>query len=223
MDVKQALETRKSVRAFLGKPVDQSILEKILLMAGQAPSGVNTQPWQVVVLTGKQKRALTNKLETAFKAGIKGKLEYSYYPDSWVEPYRSRRKECGTKMYAALGIERGDRQHKRDQWAANYRAFEAPVVVFFFMDRGMQQGSFLDYGMFLQSLMLAAVEEGLATCPQASLAEYPDIVRQHLGVGHEKMLLAGMSIGYEDGTAAVNNYRTSRLGLEEFVTFFGPS
>ncbi|MGV6857630.1 MAG: nitroreductase [bacterium] len=219
MDVLEALEARMSVRAFLDREVPREMVEKILLAAGHAPSGVNTQPWKVFVLSGTAKTELCTRLENAFRAGNKGQPEYAYYPDEWVEPYRSRRKDCGLRMYSALGIERGDRQRQMDQWAANYRAFDAPVMLLFFIDKRMQQGSFLDYGMFLQSLMLAAVNEGLATCPQASLAEYPALVREYLGLEEGKMLLAGMALGFADTQAVVNSYRTPRVGLDDFVHF----
>ncbi len=219
--VTEALAARKSVRAYLDKPVSRAQVERLLLAAGHAPSGVNTQPWQVVALAGEAKTSLTRKLEAAFRSGEKGQPEYGYYPEKWVEPYRARRKDCGLRMYSALGISREDRQRQKDQWAANYRAFDAPVMLLFFMDRRMQQGSFMDYGMFLQSLMLAAVEAGLATCPQASLADYPALVREHLGIDEGMMLLAGMALGYEDTAAPVNSYRTPRMGLEAFARFSG--
>jgi nitroreductase len=119
-----------------------------------------------------------------------------------------------------LGIEREDKQRRADQWAANYRAFDAPVMLLFFMDAGLQTGSFMDYGMFIQSIMLAAVDEGLATCPQAALGEYPGVVKETLGYPLDSILLCGMALGYEDTEAAVNSYRTPREEVESFVHFF---
>ena len=162
MNVSEALITRKSTRAFLPKQVDKSIIDRILSAARHAPSGTNTQPWQVAVVTGDKKQQLCQELETAFRNQVERQMDYHYYPEEWVDPYKSRRKACGLQMYSTLSITREDKQRQLDQWAANYRAFDAPVMLLFFMDRIMETGSFLDYGLFLQSVMLMAVEEGLA-------------------------------------------------------------
>ncbi|MGH1543676.1 MAG: nitroreductase [Arenicella sp.] len=220
MQVSEALEKRKSTRAFLDKPVDDSVIREILLAAGHAPSGVNTQPWQVAVVSGEAKLGLSAKLEAAFRAGEKSAMDYQYYPLEWQEPYKQRRKECGLLMYSTLNITREDKERQKDQWAANYRAFDAPVALYFFMDGIMEAGSYLDYGMFLQSVMLAAVERGLAVCPQAALAEYPALVKAELGYAEDTVLLCGMSLGYEDTAALVNSYRTPRLEVDEFTRFF---
>jgi len=220
MNVIEALERRKSTRAFLQRSVDRGLIEALLKAARHAPSGANTQPWQVAVVSGGRKRRLQELLEQAFHNGVPPKMDYAYYPGEWSEPYRSRRVACGVQLYEALGIERDDRERRRDQWAANYRAFDAPVVLFFFMPAGMQTGSFMDYGMFLQSLMLAAVDLGLATCPQAALGEYPQIVKRELGYAEDSILLCGMALGYEDTAAAVNAYRTPREDVAAFTRFF---
>jgi nitroreductase len=221
MNVREALEKRKSTRAFLDQSVDEATITRILDAARHAPSGVNTQPWQVAVVSGKSKNRLQTELEKAFRTGQKGNMDYSYYPDEWNSPYKERRKACGLQLYSALEISRENRRRQIDQWAANYRAFDAPVMLLFFMDAGLQQGSFLDFGMFLQSVMLAAVEEGLATCPQAALAEYPQIVKDTLGYPEDSILLCGMALGYEDTEAPVNSYRTAREDTASFTRFFG--
>jgi len=220
MDVKQALVERKSTRAFLDKPVSVDIINKILNVARHAPSGANTQPWQVAVVMGSKKKELQQKIEQAHRSGIKPKMDYHYYPVDWEEPYQARRRACGFQLYAALRIRREDKQARIDQWAANYRAFDAPVMLLFFIDAVMEKGSYVDYGMFLQSIMLAAVEEGLATCPQAALGEYPQIVKQELGYSEDSVLICGMALGYEDTDAKVNSYRTPREELENFVRYF---
>lgn len=220
MHVREALITRKSTRAFLDKPVSREIIVNILDAARHAPSGVNSQPWQVAVVSGDEKRQLQQQLENAFRNGVEKNMDYQYYPTTWKEPYKSRRKATGLQLYSTLGIGREDKQKQLDQWAANYRAFDAPVALLFFMDAGLQTGSFMDYGMFLQSVMLAAVEEGLATCPQAALAEYPGIVKQFLGYPANSILLCGMALGYEDTKAQVNSYRTPREPVESFTRFF---
>lgn len=220
MNVIEALNQRKSTRAFLKQDVDKAVIEEILDAARHAPSGANTQPWQVAVVTGDKKRKLELRLEAALSDGIEAKMDYLYYPTEWSEPYKSRRVACGLELYRALHIEREDKQQRRDQWAANYRAFDAPVALFFFMDAGLQTGSFMDYGMFLQSLMLAAVDKGLATCPQAALAEYPLLVKQELGYPENSILICGMALGYENHDAAINHYRMQRDEVSAFARFF---
>jgi len=220
MKLFEILRQRKAVRAYLDKPVEKEKIHAILDAARHAPSGVNTQPWQVAVVTGNTKQTLQTKIETSFRAGDKGKADYEYYPTQWIEPYKSRRKDCGLLMYQTLKIDRADKQRQMDQWAANYRAFDAPVMLLFFMDDRMETGSYMDYGMFLQSAMLAAVELGLATCPQASLADYPEIIKSELGYTDNRVLLCGMALGYEDKNAPVNSYRTSREDVASFTEYF---
>lgn len=220
MDVREALRTRKSTRAFLDREVSREQVTRILDAARFAPSGVNSQPWQVAVVRGEKKTSLCAEIEAAFRSGQKGEMEYRYYPVRWAEPYRSRRFECGIRLYEALGIKRHEKERRLEQWVANFRAFDAPVVLFFFIDSRMETGSYMDYGMFLQSVMLAAVAEGLATCPQAALGEYPAIVKQSLEYSDEFILVCGMALGYEDTAARVNNYRTSREPVEAFTRFF---
>jgi nitroreductase len=220
MNVADALIARKSVRAFLDKPVEQEKLEQVLTAASHAPSGVNTQPWQVAVVRGATKQKLQEQMEKAFREGAKTQADYAYYPDEWLEPYKDRRKACGLQMYSTLSIGREDKEKRINQWAANYRAFDAPVMLLFFMDGCMNTGSYLDYGLFLQSIMLAAVEQGLATCPQAALAEYPEIVKSTLGYEEDSILMCGMSLGYEDTDALVNSYRTPREEISAFTRYF---
>ena len=219
MNVTKAIKSRKSVRAFTRQPVSREILKMILDTARWAASGTNTQPWEVVVLTGKNKDLLCQKMAAAYHGGVKGKMEYNYYPVEWKDPFKARRIACGKALYAALSIEREDLGRRKSQWAANYRAFDAPVMILFYMDQIMKTGSYLDYGMFIQSVMLAALDHGLATCPQAALGEYPNIVKAFTGHGAEHTLICGMAMGYEDVEAAVNNYRTDRRQAEAFTTF----
>ncbi|MGH1485998.1 MAG: nitroreductase [Cellvibrionaceae bacterium] len=220
MDVSTALKQRKSVRAFTSQNVSDEQIQRILDVARCAPSGVNTQPWQVAVVRGQAKQDLQTRIEAAFTAGEPSAQEYNYYPSEWKEPFIGRRKECGLMLYSVLGIQKEDTERRKVQWAANYRAFDAPVMLLFFIDATLNEGSYLDYGMFLQSVMLAAVEQGLATCPQAALAEYPQIVREALGYDQSSTVLCGMALGYEDKGAAVNSYRTPREDVDRFTRFF---
>ena len=220
MDVKTALSKRKSTRAFLNKEVSIETINKIIEQSKTAPSGVNTQPWEVAVFTGESKDKLCNKFEMAFRSGQKGSMDYKYYPVEWKGVYKARRKECGLLLYSTLDIKREDKEKQINQWALNYQAFNAPVILLFFIDKTMEKGSFMDYGMFLQSIMLSAVEYGLATCPQAALGEYPDIVRQELPEYKDKLVLCGLALGYEDKNHIVNSYRTTRESLDKFVNYY---
>jgi len=219
MTVSEALKKRKSTRAFLPQEVSPTLIEAILEDAKHAPSGVNMQPWHVCVVSGEKKRTLETKVIEAFEQGRKEVMDYAYYPSVWEEPYKNRRKETGLLMYSTLGITKEDTSKQIEQWKLNYRAFDAPVVLYFFIDANLEKGSYLDYGMFLQSIMLSATEKGLATCPQAALAEFPSIVKRELGTPENMLLLCGMALGYEDKEALINSYRTPRISLEAFVTF----
>ena len=220
MDLKTTLMERKSTRAFLNKEVPMDIINEIIEQSKTAPSGVNTQPWQVAVIQGESKNNLCNKFEMAFREGVKGSMDYKYYPVEWRDEYKQRRKECGLMLYSTLNISREDKDRQLDQWALNYQAFNAPVILLFFIDRSMEKGSFMDYGMFIQSIMLSAVEKGLATCPQAALGEYPDIVRQEFPEYKDKMVLCGLALGYEDKDQIVNSYRTAREDISRFVRYY---
>lgn len=220
MTIKDLLTARHSTRAFLDKPVAEKTITELLKIARLAPSGANTQPWQVAVLTGNSKQRLTDALVNAFENGEKSIPDYAYYPTEWQPPFIDRRRRCGLQLYQSLNIERGDKAAQKAQWAANYRVFDAPVMLLFFLDKAMQTGSYLDLGLFLQSLMLAATEHGLATCPQAALAEYPEIVKTQLGYPTDSQLVCGMALGYEAVDAPVNQYRTERITIDEFTRFF---
>ena len=220
MDLKTTLMERKSTRAFLDKEVPMDTINEIIEQSKTAPSGVNTQPWQVAVIQGESKNNLCNKFEKAFRGGVKGSMDYKYYPVEWRDEYKQRRKECGLMLYSTLNISREDKDRQLDQWALNYQAFNAPVILLFFIDRSMEKGSFMDYGMFIQSIMLSAVEKGLATCPQAALGEYPDIVRQEFPEYKDKMVLCGLALGYEDKDQIVNSYRTAREDISRFVRYY---
>lgn len=220
MNVEDALKQRKSVRAFLDKPVENEKIQRILDAARWAPSGTNTQPWTVAVVSGAKKNELDERLLQTFKEKGKGHPSYNYYPEKWVEPYRGRRIACGVQLYSTLNIAREEKEKQQQHWMANYRAFGAPVVLYFFLDEIMETGSFMDYGMFLQSIMLMAVEQGLATCPQAALAEFPEEVRAVLGYEENYRVICGIALGYEDPEALINSYRTPRAATESFTSFY---
>ncbi len=223
MKLADALRNRHSCRAFLDREVEADKIERILRLAARAPSGGNLQPWQVAVVNGQTKRAIAEETEARFRAGVRGEPDYRYYPEHWTEPYVSRRFACGMQLYSAVGIEREDKDRRREQWIENYCSFSAPVVLYLYIESHLvagASGAYVDLGSFLQSLMLAALEEGLATCPQQALAEYPQIVKHRLRIGDACVLLCGVAVGYEDTSAPINQYRTPRAGLAEFVRYF---
>ena len=222
MDIVTAIKKRAATRAFLDKPVASSLIEKVLEAARWAPSGTNIQPWNVAVLSGNAKQALCQKMYDKFAAHEADASDYNYYtPGKLAEPYRTRRFDCGMALYGALGITREDKSAREAAWGQNYMAFDAPAMLLFFIDKTLEKGSWLDYGMFIENVMLAASNFDLATCPQQALAQYPNVVRDFLGNEyHDKFLICGIALGYPDIDAAVNNYRTDRAPIEDFTHWF---
>jgi nitroreductase len=213
---------RRSVRAFLPTAVPKETVLEILDVAARAPSGTNTQPWKVTVVTGSKKEALSRELiETALDPARDAEQtqEYSYYPEKWVHPYIDRRRKVGYDLYGLLGIPKGDKERMNRQFARNYAFFDAPVGLFFTMDRILGQGSWLDYGMYLQNVMIAARARGLDTCPQAAFAKYHRIVARHLEIPETEILLCGMALGYEDASKIENTLRTERDPAAAFTRF----
>lgn len=220
MTVEEAITGRRSIRAFLkDKPVPRDLIEKILTIAGRAPSGSNIQPWKVWVLTGALKQKLSAEILALREAGDEGAREYNYYPVEWREPYLARRRSCGFGLYKTLGIGRGDKARMQAQHDRNFVFFDAPVGFIFTMDRDMEIGSWLDTGMFLQSIMTAARSFGLETCPQAAFASYPAAIQRVLQLPADQQVICGMSLGYADTEAIVNTFVTEREPLSTFVTW----
>ncbi len=215
----EAILSRRSVRAFRDTEVPRALVERILAVAARAPSGSNLQPWKVYVVTGAAKAALTAEILEAYFAGDGHSEEYDYYPDPWREPYLSRRRKVGYDLYGILGIARGDREAMRRQLARNYEFFGAPVGLIFTIDRDLPVGAWLDYGGFLQSIMIAARGFGLDTCPQQAFAKYHRILTRRLGIPDDEMVVCGMALGYADTEAPVNRLETERVPVAEFATF----
>jgi nitroreductase len=219
MDVLEAMRGRKSTRAYLDQPVTRATIESMLDAARWAPSGVDCQPWQVAAVTGATKTRISDALLAARKARQPENPDYAYYPKEWQEPYKSRRKATGLALYRALNIGKDDALARLKAWNGNYHFFGAPAGLLFFVDRSLAQGAWVDMGMFIENVMLAARGHGLDTCPQASLAEYPDIVRGILDVPATRALVCGMALGYADASAPVNNYRTEREPVSAFTSW----
>jgi len=217
--VSDAITGRQSIRAFLSdKTVSDEQVASLLNVAARAPSGSNIQPWHVYVVRGERKAAITEACSARFLNGDEGAYEYHYYPRAWREPYIGRRRQTGFGLYGLLGVDRQDVASVQGYRVQNYQFFGAPVGLFFTIDRDMEQGSWLDYGMFLQSFMLAAREAGLESCAQAAFCPYHDSVMPLLGAPDEQMLVCGMSLGYADPNALINTYRTPRLDARDFMT-----
>jgi nitroreductase len=220
--VDAAITSRRSVRAFLPTPVPRETIEAILAVAARAPSGTNTQPWQVHVLTGAAKAALSKDIIAAYDNPAERALhteEYAYYPTEWKSPYIDRRRKVGWDLYSLLGISKTDKTGMHQQHARNYAFFDAPVGLMFTIDRAMQQGSWLDYGMFLQSVMVAARGRGLDTCPQAAFMQFHRIIARHLALPDTQMLVCGMSLGHADPHAVANQLGTEREPVAGFTRF----
>lgn len=217
--VAEAIVSRRCVRAFLPTPVARSRIEEILSIAGRAPSGSNMQPWHVTVVTGPALRRLGDELRELSLSGHEGEEPYAYYPKQWREPYLGRRRKVGWDLYGSLGIGRDQKDRMSQQLARNYVFFDAPVGLFFTIDKDLETGSWLDYGMFLQNVMIAARGFGLDTCPQQAFARYHAVISQRLSIAAERTLVCGMALGYADPSAPENRFATERVPVSEFAEF----
>lgn len=217
--VMRAITGRRSIRAFLPTPVERDTIERILQAAARAPSGSNIQPWQVVVLTGEALVEFGDCLSSFSQSGAPYEREYAYYPERWRDPYLSRRRKVGWDLYGALGITKGDRDAMARQHARNYVFFDAPVGMIFTMDRNMEVGSWLDLGMFLQNIMIAARAFGLETCPQAAFASYAVTVARLLDIPEERQVIVGMALGHPDPAAPEFRFATEREEVASFTRF----
>ena len=222
--VNAAITSRRSIRAYLPTPVPRAVIEDILAVAARAPSGTNTQPWQVHVLTGDAKDALSRDIRAAYDDPVERERHtepYAYYPTTWRSPYIERRRKVGWDLYSLLGIGKADKARMHEQHARNYAFFGAPVGLMFTVDSVLEQGSWLDYGMFLQNVMVAARARGLDTCPQAAFTQFHRIIARHLGLGDGQTLVCGMSLGHADPAAIENSLITEREPVSGFVRFLG--
>ncbi|NTW86526.1 MAG: nitroreductase [Holophagaceae bacterium] len=217
-----AITTRQSMRAYLPTPVSRHAVAEILRVASRAPSGTNTQPWQVHVLMGAARQRVSDRICAIFEDPAELAThtdEYDYYPKEWVSPYVDRRRKIGWDLYRLLDIAKGDKDRIHRQHARNYRFFDAPVGLIFTIDRIMQQGSWLDYGMFLENIMVAARARGLHTCPQAAFTQFHRVLAEELALRPEQMVVCGMALGHADPTAVENSLVTDRVPVEEFAQF----
>lgn len=221
--VDRAITSRRSIRAFLPTPVPRAVIDDILQVAARSPSGTNTQPWQVHVLTGASRDRLCQTLLAAHDdpaIAAQHQEDYAYYPARWTEPFLSRRRKVGWELYGLLGLTRDDKAGMHRQHGRNYQFFDAPVGLIFTIDRSLSQGSWLDYGMFLQSVMVAARARGLDTCPQAAFNPYHRLIAEHLALPPEQAVVCGMALGHADRAARVNQFTTERAPVADFTRYY---
>ena len=218
MNVTQAVAARRSVRGFLESSVDPALLRAIATKAARAATGGNLQPWHVDLVSGESLAELKTIMMVKLMAGETEIPAYDIYPRELTAPYRDRRFGVGEALYAALGIPREDKQARRMWFARNFQFFGAPAALFCTVDRRMGPPQWADLGMYLQTVMLLAVEAGLATCAQECWAVYPETVTHFLGTPPERMLFCGMSIGIEDVQEPANRLRATRAPEEEWLT-----
>lgn len=222
--VDEAIRSRHSVRAFLPTPVSREQVTEILDVAGRAPSGTNIQPWKVHVLTGQPRQELSDRILEVFNDPQLAEMHtqnYPYYPETWESPYIDRRRKVGWDMYGLLGIRKGDNARMHEQMGRNYKFFDAPVGLIFVIDRTMGHGNWLDYGMFMQTIMIAARARGLDTCPQQAFTRFHRVIEEFLGLAPHETVISGMALGYADPDAPVNSLMTERESVEGFARFHG--
>jgi nitroreductase len=215
----EAILTRKSIRDFLDTAVSRPVIEEILAVSARAPSGTNMQPWRVTVLTGPALAAFGQKIEALALHGDAGTPQYAYYPPVFREPYLSRRRKVGFDLYATLGIQKGDKARMHAQHARNFTFFNAPVGLIFTIDDDLELGSWLDYGMYLQNIMIAARARGLDTCPQAAFITYHREIRELLAIPPDQRIVCGMALGHRNSEAPENLFETVREPVSAFATF----
>jgi nitroreductase len=222
MNVTEAINTRMSCRAFLKTPVNAATIRTIIETAKRAPSGGNLQPWHVYVVSGAPLQEFLASIQAKLPAQPRGEgTEYDVYPKNITDPYRARRSKCGEDLYATINVPREDKVARLKQLARNYDLFDAPVALFFAIDRQMGLGQWADLGMFMQNVMLLAREQGLHTCPQEAWAAWHKSIATLLKLPAELMFFCGMALGYRDENAPINRLRTERAVLEEFATLRG--
>jgi len=218
-DIEQAVLMRRSIRAFLPKPVPKKLIRRLLEVARWAPSGSNIQPWRVHVLTGDSLKRYTDGLIAAARGGEPRAMEYNYYAPKWREPYLARRRACGFGLYGAMGIARDDMAGRTRAHERNYQFFGAPAGMLFWIPSDLEHGSWLDYGMFIHTIILAAYGCGLAATAQGALGECPHVAHRMFDVGDDWKLIGGLSLGWPDPDAPVNLFQPDRIEVDEFTTW----
>ena len=219
-DIKNAIISRRSVRKFLSKGINKEIIEDILNVSARAPSGTNIQPWNVHVLTGSARDRICKKASSAFlDPKIDKKNDRLHYMDNFRDPYITRRRKVGWDLYELLNIKKGDYEKTKAFHVQNFNFFDAPVGLLFTIEKDLGWMSWLDYGMFLQNICIAARGYGLHTCPQAAWGQINNVLSPLLNIQDNHIIHCGISLGWEDENAEVNKLRTVREDINNFTTF----
>ena len=222
LTVSEAIDTRLTCRAFTSELPNKNIITSIIERAKRAPSGGNLQPWRMWVVSGQPLEEFKKDIAEKIKDNPMGEgTEYNIYPPNLKEPYESRRREVGRSMYKVLNIPKEDKAGRMKQFMRNFEFFGAPIALFFAIDREMQEGQWSDLGMFIQSIMLLAREEGLHTAPQEAWAIWYKTVNKFLDIPEELMLFCGMGIGFADENDPINTFRSKRQDIDDFTDFIG--
>ncbi len=220
-EVFSAIEARHSKRSFYtNQPVNSKDLEYILTLAGNAASSKNTQPWQVAILQGKSKDSLVNLMCNKFDNNEFEEPDYLYSPEPLPPIYLERARECGFGLFKIKGIGRGDREKRKASARENYTFFEAPAALIFHLDGDSEKGTFLDMGFFMQNVMLGLQSIGISSCPQTSITAYSKTIKSHLNMPQDRIIVAGLAIGYADPEAKINSYIPERLPLKEYTKWY---
>ncbi|MDR3056396.1 MAG: nitroreductase [Zoogloeaceae bacterium] len=219
--VADVIRSRHSIRRFLPTPVSRKIVSELLELAARAPSGGNVQPWRAHVLAGEARAAFSAAILSEYEQGRQDKRDFDFYPDKWREPWLSRRRKMGLGLYGLLHIDKGDKERMRAQSGRNYLFFDAPVGMILTLDEALGRGMFLDCGVFIGNLLIAARAYGLDTCVQDSFADYPATIRRHLKLGENERVVTGVALGYADPNAPENQLVTEREPVERFAEFYG--
>lgn len=212
---------RHSVRGYLPKPVSAELLEQLLISARMAPSGANLQPGSFVQVKGQVRASLSSALVNAWATGQAEAEDYDYFPKPMPMTLRRRQVAAAQALYGALGVARDDRVGRDAQFERNFHFFDAPVALVVTLEHGFGSGGYMDLGMTLYGLMLAAQAQGLATCAIGAMASYPSLIRQHLGLDEGSVIVCGMALGYADPSAPVNQTRTERCNLDSYFKVLG--
>ena len=217
----QLVAQRRSVRAYLPTPVADDVLHDVLMQARLAPSGANLQPGTLVHVRGAVREALTADVLEAWQHGREETEDYSYFPQPMPHTLRRRQVAAAQALYGALGVARDDRAGRDAQFEKNFRFFDAPVALIVTMPQDMGSGCYMDLGMTLYGLMLAAQDQGLATCAIGAMASYPNLIRHRLGLDASSHIVCGIALGYADSQAPVNQTQTTRCALDEYFKVIG--
>ena len=224
--VDDAITSRHSVRAFLDTPVDVQTIKDILAVSSRAPSGTNTQPWKVYVVTGQKRAEMIDsvcaaqiELHQKPQLADQYKETFAYYPETWISPFIDRRRENGWGLYGLLNIQKGEKEKMAAQQLRNFQLFDAPVALYFTVNKAMGIGSKMDISMMIQNVMVAAKARGLDTCPQAAWNHFHPIVLDVLNAPDDEELVCTIALGYADPDHIVNTFITPRLPVEDFTVF----